>query len=219
MICSDDVFRKSSCNYVRNGCVTGWSAARSTDLCGMSNVPHNVFKRRTCEFGATAKMTDEAADRTQAKRQATSSGRPSQQNITFHITEHRSYAATRTGYSDHCHGDQHGVPPPEDAHLDSQPRDVPDSQEGLADDLAELCTFKSAGTGLCMRINSPSSIAQVLAACIACTRDHAFLPAHNPAIRALEPALPWSSTIALISDLSRSTMGRWMPMDSPLGGV
>lgn len=38
---------------------------------------------------------------------------------------------------------------------------LPDSQGELADDLADLCTFKSAGTGIRLLVNNPSNLAQV----------------------------------------------------------
>lgn len=105
-------------------------------------------------------MASEDADRARAKRQACRE--PS--GSAYALSQQRQgHAATCAEYGERCHDDQHGVPSLDDAQLDSssQHRDVPDSQEGLASELADLCTFKSAGSGARMRINSPSSVAQV----------------------------------------------------------
>ena len=118
-------------------------------------------------------MADAQADhRARAKRQAVSSERPSHQQPAF-----RSHAATRTEYRDRSqedqrrdpsrldapHGERRGDPLLDGAQGDSpsQHCDLPDSQEGLADELADLCAFKSAGSGSRMRVHCPSSFAQV----------------------------------------------------------
>ena len=145
-------------------------------------------------------MADAHADhRARAKRQALSSERPSQQQQ----AEPRSHANTRTEYRDGCHqdqrcvrshadapyGDRRDVPSLVDAQDDSSSQhycDLPDSQEGLADELADLCAFKSAGSGSRMRIHSPSSVAQVpplaagLSACAAAVvTSHCCRPTKN----------------------------------------
>ena len=107
------------------------------------------------------------SDRARVKRQALSifqisaAGiRPSQQQ---HAVE-RSNADVGAEHSNSCRHDPRNTAPRDPGPLDSSDHhcSLPDSQGELADDLAGLCNFKSAGTGSRMRIYRNSSIAKVL---------------------------------------------------------
>ena len=105
-------------------------------------------------------------DRASVKRQALSNvqnsaagSRPSQQQH----AGGRSNADAGAGCSDLCQHDHRKITARDPGPRDSSDHhcSLPDSQGELADDLASLCAFKSAGTGSRMRVNSPGSIAKV----------------------------------------------------------
>ena len=122
------------------------------------------------EVLSVSAIGDDADGAPRAKRQAVSSGVPSQHTVAD-AQQQRSHAAARTERS---HGDPRSGPSREQqlpelpelqqelpgADGSSQRCSIPDSQPGLADELAEMCSFRSAGSGSRMQI-SPSNIEKV----------------------------------------------------------
>ena len=153
-------------------------AARSTQHAGSRrasyrclNVIFAISSSKDRTKTSEGAMAGEDAVCRQIKRQVLLSNHPSQHRH----AEHGSHAIPHTEHSRGSHEDQRGVSTHVDVSqggiqhdipsyddMSSQHRDVPDSQEDLADELADLCAFKSAGTGLRMRINSPRNFEQVL---------------------------------------------------------